>query len=190
MSTGINILEAAERGDPQAAAELLPLVYTELRRLAAHQMSLEAPGQTLDATALVHEAYVRMTGNSDNRQWQSRTHFVAAAAESMRRILIDRARAKATKKRGGGQQRVSLDEAHRITESPDALLALDEALDRLAAEESQQAELVKLRFFGGLTMPQAAAALGVSLSTAERWWAYARSWLYVALQEREDDGAL
>ena len=187
MSSGIHILEAAERGDARAAAELLPLVYSELRRLAGMQMARETPGQTIDATALVHDAYLKLTGTSEGPHWHSRTHFVAAAAEAMRRILIDRARAKATHKRGHGRHRVPLDEAHRVNESPDALLALDEALTLLSAEEPQKAELVQLRFFGGLTMAQAATALGISLATAERWWAYARSWLYLALDESDEE---
>lgn len=190
MSSGIHVLEAAERGDANAAAELFPLVYSELRQVAGMQVARESPGQSFNATALVHEAYLRLVGNANEPQWQSRTHFVAAAAEAMRRILIDRARAKATQKRGGGRYRVPLDEIHRVTESSDALLALDEVLNRLAAEEPIKAELVKMRFFGGLTMSETATALGVSLATAERWWAYARSWLYVALAESDEENVV
>jgi RNA polymerase sigma factor (TIGR02999 family) len=137
----------------------------------------------------VHEAYLRLAGAHAEPAWQSRTHFVAVAAEAMRRVLVDRARAKATQKRSSGRVRISLDESHRIADSPDTLLALDEALSRLAAEDGRKAELVKLRFFGGLTMPEAATAMDVSLATAERWWAYARSWLFVALKEDGNDSA-
>jgi RNA polymerase sigma factor (TIGR02999 family) len=185
------ILSAASQDDPKAASQLLPLVYDELRKLAAAQLAHENAGQTLDATALVHEAYLRLAGAADSPRWQSQTHFAIVAAEAMRRILVDRARAKATQKRSDGRIRIPLEETHRITESPDALLAVDEALTRLSADDPQKAELVKLRFFGGLNMPEAAAALGVSLATAERWWAYARSWLFVALSEdpSENPGA-
>jgi RNA polymerase sigma factor (TIGR02999 family) len=189
MPSVIHILEAAERGDPRAAEELLPLVYDELRRIAVRQMAQEKPGQTLDATALVHEAYLRLTNSPTADGWQSRSHFVAAAAESMRRILVDRARAKATVKRGGNLVRVELDEFHRIADSPDALLALDDALNRFAVVQPQKAQLVQLRFFGGLTMPQAAATLNVSLTTAERWWVYAKSWLYAVLADGDDENS-
>jgi RNA polymerase sigma factor (TIGR02999 family) len=183
MSNFAQLMTSAQSGDSAAAAQLLPLVYDQLRQIAAVQLAHEAPGQTLDATALVHEAYVRLVGVNDASQWQGRTHFVTVAAEAMRRILVDRARAKATQKRGGGRHRVPLDESHRIAESPEALLAFNDVLSRFSAEEPLKAELVKLRFFCGLTMPEAAAALGISLATAERWWAYARSWLFVALGE-------
>jgi RNA polymerase sigma factor (TIGR02999 family) len=180
------VLDTVARGEPGAAGQLLPLVYAELRRLAAARMAQERPGQTLDATALVHEAYLRLVGErrgSPPPDWANRGHFFAAAAEAMRRILIDAARRKRAAKHGGGRRRVPLDEAHRIADSPDDLLALDDALTRFAAAEPAKAELVKLRFFAGLSMPDAAAALGVSLATAERWWAFARTWLYAELTD-------
>ncbi len=171
-------LDAIARGEPGAAGRLLPLVYDELRRLAAAHLAGEKPGHTLDATALVHEAYLRLTGG---QAFESRSHFLRAAAEAMRRILIDHARARAAEKRGGRRARVPLDEAAKWAESPDHLLDLDDALARFAAEEPRKAELVVLRFFGGLSTPEAAAALGVSVPTAERWWAFARTWLYAEL---------
>ena len=180
MSDVTRLLDAAAAGDRQAAAELLPLVYDELRQLAAARMAAEAPGHTLDATALVHEAYLRLTGGASRSR--PRSHFFAAAAEAMRRILVDHARAGTADKRGGRRDRVPLDEAATLAPSrPDQLLALDEALDRFAAEEPRKAELVMLRFFGGLSIPEAADALGVSVPTAERWWAFARTWLYAEL---------
>jgi RNA polymerase sigma factor (TIGR02999 family) len=188
MADVTHLLEAARAGDPRAAADLLPLVYAELRRLAAHKLAGELPGQTLDATALVHEAYLRLVASGDApapQDWQTRGHFFAAAAEAMRRILIDTARRKQSAKHGGGRRRVPLNDTHRIAETPDGLLALDDALTRFAAKEPAKAELVKLRYFAGLTMPEVAAALGISLATAERWWTYARTWLYAALS---DDG--
>src|SRR5439155_14513306 len=145
-----------------------PLVYDELRKLAAARMAAEAPGHTLDATALVHEAYLRLVGD---QAFANRGHFFAAAAEAMRHILVDHARAKLADKRGGGRRRVPLDEAHRVAETPDGLLAVDDALTRFAALDPSKAEMVKLRFFAGLTTPEAAAVLGVSVATAERWWA-------------------
>src|SRR5262245_49830288 len=174
------ILEAVSRGDRQAADRLLPLVYDELRRLAAHKMAQEKPGQTLDATALVHEAYLRLVGD---QKFDDRGHFFAAAAEAMRRILVERARHKQALKAGGGCRRLDLGDIEPALEECDGdrLLALDEALGQLEAEDSRKAELVKLRFFAGLSAEQAAAALGVSLSTAEKDWAYARSWLRVAI---------
>ena len=174
------ILSAIDQGDPHAASKLLPLVYDQLRRLAAEQMAQEKPGQTLDATALVHEAWIRLAGG---RQYEDRGHFFRAAAEAMRRILVDQARAKGADKRGGGRKRVEFAEWHQITQIPDQVLALHEALNRFAAVEPRKAELVTLRFFGGLTMPQAAQTLSVSLPTAERWWAFARSWLYTELED-------
>jgi RNA polymerase sigma factor (TIGR02999 family) len=179
MSDVTRLLDLAQGGDRQAAADLLPLVYDELRKLAAAKMAQEAPGHTLDATALVHEAYLRLTGE---QSFESRSHFMRAAAEAMRRILVDHARARSADKRGGRRQRVPLDEALRLTESPDHLLALEEALARFAAEEPRKAELVVLRFFAGMTIPEAAKTLGVSVPTAERWWAYARTWLYADLE--------
>jgi RNA polymerase sigma factor (TIGR02999 family) len=176
------ILSAVERGDTAAAEQLLPLVYGELRKLAAARLARENPGQTLQATALVHEAYLRLVGPQDPG-WGGRSHFFAAAAEAMRRILIDRARHKQSGKAGGGRRRLDLDHIEPALEEGDGdrLLALDEALRQLEAEDPRKAELVKLRFFAGLTSEQAAAALGVSLSTAEKDWAYARSWLRVAI---------
>lgn len=178
-----HLLNAIGAGDPQAAAQLLPLVYDELRRLAAQRLAQEKPGQTLDATALVHEAYLRLVGDGIGRPWDHRGHFFAAAAEAMRRILIDNARRKGAVRHGGGRHRVALQDHHRMTQAPDGLLALDEALTRFAREEPAKAELVKLRFFAGLTTPEAAAALGISLATAERWWVFARAWLYSELRD-------
>ena len=178
MSDVTRILTAIEHGDVKAVNELLPLVYEELRRLAAQKMSQERPGQTLQATALVHEAYLRLVG-SENRNWSGRAHFFAAAAEAMRRILIENARRKQRLKRGGARQRVELDDAHiPIEEPPEDMIALDEALAKLAAEDSTKAELVKLRYFAGLTIEQAAQMLGISKATADRYWSYARAWLF------------
>jgi RNA polymerase sigma factor (TIGR02999 family) len=190
MSDISRILDAIGSGNPHAAAELLPLVYDELRRLAAQRLAHEAPGQTLDATALVHEAYLRLVpGPQQTAQWDSRGHFFAASAEAMRRILIDNARKKGRLRRGGAWRRVELDEAHRVAALPDdALLDLDDALTRLAELDATRADLVKLRFFAGLTMSEAAAALGLSLATAERYWAFARAWLYAKLTEETDEG--
>ena len=189
MSEVTRILNAIGRGDARAAGELLPLVYEELRQLAAHRLAQEKAGQTLQPTALVHEAYLRLVGDVGGQAWDHRGHFFAAAAEAMRRILIDNARRKLTARHGGGRQRVPLREHHRITETPDGLLALDEALTRFAAEEPAKAELVKLRFFAGMSTPEAAAALGVSLATAERWWSFARTWLFAELSEGGEEGA-
>ena len=177
MSDVTQLLDAAAAGDAKAAADLLPLVYDELRKLAAARLADEKPGQTLQPTALVHEAYVRLTGGAADRHWDGRRHFFAAAAEAMRRILVDNARRKKTVRHGGSRRRIPLQEHHRLTESAEGLVALDEALTRFAAEEPAKAELVKLRFFAGLSTPEAAAALGVSVATAERWWTYARTWL-------------
>ena len=178
MNDVTRILSAIEQGDPQAAGQLLPLVYDELRKLAAQRLAGEKSAQTLQATALVHEAYVRLVGVEVERAWNSRGHFFAAAAEAMRRILVEAARRKQRVRHGGGRTRVDLDEACPLAEPvPVDLLALDEALSRLAALEPVRAELVKLRFFAGLTMPEAALALGISLATAERYWTFARAWL-------------
>jgi RNA polymerase sigma factor (TIGR02999 family) len=186
MSDVTEILDAAARGEPDAAGQLLPLVYDELRRLAAQKLAHEAPGQTLQPTALVHEAYLRLVGTGGGQHWDGRGHFFAAAAEAMRRILVDNARRKRRPKHGGDRRRVDWDMASAAAESPaEDLLALDEALDRLAKEDPAKAELVKLRFFAGLTMPEAARALGVSLATAERHWTYARTWLYAQLHDAE-----
>jgi RNA polymerase sigma factor (TIGR02999 family) len=184
MTEVTRILDAIAQGDPQAAAQLLPLVYDELRRLAAQKLAQEAPGQTLQATALVHEAYLRLVDASKAQDWNGRGHFFAAAAEAMRRILVEQARRKGRARHGGRRRRVELDEAGPAVEPPgDDLLALDEALTRLAERDPVKAELVKLRFFAGLTMPQAAATLGVSLATAERYWVFTRTWLYAELAE-------
>jgi RNA polymerase sigma factor (TIGR02999 family) len=179
MTDVTRILNAIEQGDARAADELLPLVYEELRLLAAHKMAQERPGLTLEGTALVHEAYLRLLG-SDNPGWDCRGHFFAAAAEAMRRILIEDARRKQYQRHGGRHKRVTLNESWAGdggTINPDDLLALNEALEKLENEDKTKAELVKLRFFAGLTGEQAAKALGISHATAERYWAYARSWL-------------
>jgi RNA polymerase sigma factor (TIGR02999 family) len=179
MSEVSRILAAIEQGDPHAAGQLLPLVYDELRRLAARKLSREAPSQTLTATALVHEAYLRLVGQGEGPHWDSRGHFFAAAAEAMRRVLVENARRKRSLKHGGGLARQELDEAELAApEAPEDLLALDEALDKLAAKDPGKAELVKLRYFAGLTIEQAAKALGISPATADRYWAYARAWLH------------
>ena len=176
------LLSATQQGDPQAAAQLLPLVYGELRRLAAHRLAHEAPGQTLQPTALVHEAYLRLVGNQPGKHWGDRNHFFAAAAEAMRRILVENARRKASQKRGGGQQRLDIDDlALAAPADSDDLLALDEALTGLAAADPQAAELVKLRHFAGLTVSQAAEVLGVAPRTADFLWAYARAFLLRSL---------
>jgi RNA polymerase sigma factor (TIGR02999 family) len=177
-----HILSAIEQGDPQAAEQLLPLVYDELRKLAAWKLTQEKPGQTLQATALVHEAYLRLVDTEKVQRWESRGHFFAAAAEAMRRILVENARHKGSAKAGGGRKRVDLVEVEPAIESPQVdLLALDEALERLQAQDPRKAELVKLRFFAGLTNEQAAGVLGISTSTADNDWAYAKSWLRLAM---------
>jgi RNA polymerase sigma factor (TIGR02999 family) len=190
MSEVTHILSAIEQGDPHAAEQLLPLVYDELRRLAAEKMVQEKPGQTLQPTALVHEAYLRLIGVDDDQHWNSRGHFFAAAAEAMRRILIERARRKQSSRHGGGRKRLNLDHLDLQDEAISAnLLALDEALDRLATEEPTAAQVVKLRYFTGLTIEETAAASGISVRTANRHWAYARAWLYLQLtQPGEADG--
>ena len=178
MSDVTKILTAIERGDAKAADKLLPLVYEELRRLAARKMSQEPPGQTLQATALVHEAYIRLVG-SEARNWNSRTHFFSAAAEAMRRILIDNARRKHRLKRGGDKEKVDLEDEELAIEVPsDDIIALDEALTKLASKDRVKADLVKLRYFAGLTLEQTAEILGLSTTTAKRHWTYARAWLY------------
>jgi RNA polymerase sigma factor (TIGR02999 family) len=177
-----HMLSAIEQGDPTAAGALLPLVYDELRRLATLKMAQEAPGQTLEATALVHEAYVRLVDVDQTQQWNSRGHFFAAAAEAMRRILVENARRKQAVKHGGAYQRVNLEEALTCDLEPaEDLLALNEALDQLAREDATKAELVKLRYFTGLSVQEAAAVLGISRATADRYWAYAKVWLYCAI---------
>ena len=178
MSDVTRILSAIEQGDPQAAHQLLPLVYDELRRLAAQKLASEKPGQTLDATALVHEAYLRLLGPGADRHWVGRGHFFAAAAAAMRRILIDNARRKASPKHGGGRARLGLEAVEPAAPQPDDdLLALDEALTRLAAADPTAAELVRLRYFAGLSIPQAARVLGLPPRSTDRLWAYARTWL-------------
>ena len=187
MSDVTRILSQIESGDSQAAEQLLPLVYDELRKLAAAKLAQEKPGQTLQATALVHEAYLRLAGLNESADWNSQGHFFAAAAEAMRRILVESARRKQRLKHGGQRERVDLDSACAVTAAPSLdLLALDEALTRLAAAEPVKAELVKLRFFAGLTMPEAAQALDISLATAERHWAFAKSWLYAELADADE----
>ena len=178
MSEVTRILTAIEQGNPQASEELLPLVYYELRRLAAHKMSTEPPGHTLQPTALVHEAWLKLV-DSPAHSWQTRAHIFGAAAEAMRRILIGRARRNQTHRRGAGAAHIDVDEIEIAgPASDDQLLALNEALDRFAMLEPQQAELVKLRYFVGLTIDETAEVLGVSEATAKRWWAYARAWLF------------
>ena len=179
VSDVTRILEAAQQGDPKAADELLPLIYEELRRLAAHKMANEAPGQTLQPTALVHEAWLRLVGNSGQSQFQNRAHFFAAAAEAMRRILIDRARRKRAVRHGGDQQRVDIQEMDLASPADDdQLLAVSDALDKLAAQHKLEAELVKLRYFVGLTNDEAAEMLNISPRTAKYYWTHARAWLY------------
>jgi len=183
MTEVTRILSAVEKGDPHAAEQLLPLVYHELRKLAAAKLAQEKPGQTLEATALVHEAYLRLVDANQAQHWNSRGHFFAAAAEAMRRIMVEQARRKRRVRHGGGRVRVDLDRVSVIAdEIAEDLLALDAALERLAAEETAAATVVKLRYFAGLTAEDTAAALGISLRTANRHWAYAKAWLYQQLQ--------
>lgn len=178
MSDVTRILTAIEQGDARAADELLPLVYEELRHLAAQKMSQERPGQTLQATALVHEAYIRLVG-SDNRDWSGRTHFFAAAAEAMRRILIENARRKQRLKHGGARQKIDLEDVGIVIEGlSEDIVAMDEALTKLALEDPVKADLVKLRYFAGLTIEQAAKILDISKATADRYWSYSRAWLF------------
>jgi RNA polymerase sigma factor (TIGR02999 family) len=183
MTDVTQILSRIETGDPSAAAQLLPLVYDELRKLAAAKLFHEKPGQTLEATALVHEAYVRLVDVERVQHWNSRGHFFGAAAEAMRRILVNRARDKGRIKRGGQLQRVNLEKIELAMEAPNEdLLAIDESIELLAAENPECAAVVKLRFFAGLSIDETAAALGTSASTAKRHWAYARAWLFDALR--------
>ncbi len=192
MSEVTQILQAIAQGDPQSAEQLLPLVYDELRRLAAQKLAQKAPGQTLQATALVHEAYVRLlpkeaAEGAGKQHWDSRGHFFAAAAEAMRRILLDRARDKRRNKRGGGWKRLQLDHVDvSIEDPPDDLLVLDEALQKLAEQEPVCAELFKLRFFAGLSVSEAACTLGIARRTAYRNWAFARAWLYEQLTRKTE----
>ena len=179
MSEVTRILSAIEQGEPDAAEQLLPFVYDELRRLAAQKLARESPGQTLEATALVHEAFMRLVGSGTPTGWNGRGHFFAAAAEAMRRILVENARRKRRLRHGGGRQRLDLEQLDLMAESAsDNLLALDEALEKLAAEQETAAKVVKLRYFAGLTIQQTAEALGISVRTANRHWAFARAWLY------------
>lgn len=185
MSDVTRILEAAQKGEPKAADELLPLVYEELRRLAAHKMANEAAGHTLQPTALVHEAWLRLVGHEGQAQFQNRAHFFAAAAEAMRRILIDRARRKHAARHGGDQQRVEIQEGDIASpNADDQLLAVSDALDKLAVQHKSEVELVKLRYFVGMTNDEAANALGISPRTAKYYWTHARAWLYRELQTR------
>jgi RNA polymerase sigma factor (TIGR02999 family) len=186
MTDVTRILSHIERGEPHAAEQLLPLVYEELRKLAAQRLAQEKPGQTLQATALVHEAYLRLVDPSKVEQWNSRGHFFAAAAEAMRRILVDSARRKLADKRGGGAIRVDVDVAELAAcTHDDKMIALDEALARLEQHEPTKARLVKLRYFAGLPIREAAEALGISTATANRHWAYARAWLQTAMRDAE-----
>jgi RNA polymerase sigma factor (TIGR02999 family) len=188
MSEATHILSAIEQGDPHAAEQLLPLVYEELRRLATEKLAGESPGQTLQATALVHEAYLRLVDVQKAQPWNSRGHFFAAAAEAMRRILVERARHKRSLKAGGGRRRVELVDVEVLADCEgEDLLALHEALEKLQQKDKRKAELVKLRFFAGLTIEQAAAVLGISTSTADDDWAYARCWLRVEMGGRPCD---
>jgi RNA polymerase sigma factor (TIGR02999 family) len=183
MSDVTRLLDAAAAGDPTAASDLLPLVYDELRRLAALRLAQEKPGQTLQATALVHEAYLRLVGSDPGRPWNGRGHFFAAAAEAMRRILVESARRKNAEKRGGALHRHDAGDLPLAAPDPvEDLVALDEALNKLAATDKQAADLVQLRYFAGLSIPEAAAALGISDRTAGRLWAYARAWLRRAVE--------
>jgi RNA polymerase sigma factor (TIGR02999 family) len=188
MSDVTRLINAIGEGDPQASAELLPLVYDELRRLAAERMAHDRPGQTLQATALVHEAYLRLVGSDNSPQWDNRWHFFAAAAEAMRRIVLNAARDKKRLKRGGNFRRIDLDQVDLASDTTDLdLVALDEALRELERDDAVAAQVVKLRFFAGMKQREVAAAMGISLRTAERQWAFAQAWLYDRL--RRDDSA-
>ena len=183
MSEVTQILLSIERGEAKAADELLPIVYEELRKLAAHKMTQEAPGMTLQPTALVHEAWMRLVGD-ENPKFQGRAHFFGAAAEAMRRILIDRARRKRALRHGGGRERVDIQAAELAADpTDDQRLAVSDALEKFAAKDGRKAELVKLRYFVGLTLEEAAEVLGVSTPTAKRWWAYSRAWLYDEIEK-------
>lgn len=186
MSELTRILHATAQGDSQAASRLLPLVYDELRQLAARKMARESATQTLQPTALVHEAWLRL-GGDEQPAWENRAHFFCAAAEAMRRILIDRARSKQARRHGGGQKRLALDEVEIAAPvKDDELLAVNEVLDRFAAREPQKAELIKLRYFGGMGLKEAGQVLGISEPTAVRWWTYSKTWLYQAIQESRE----
>ena len=186
MSDVTQILGQIEQGDPAAAEQLLPLVYEELRKLAAVRLSQEKPGQTLQGTALVHEAYIRLVDVEKAKNWDSRGHFFAAAAEAMRRILVEKARCKGRLKRGGGAKRVDLEENHWVsTTTPDQLLAVDEALSKLAEEDSTAAEVVKLRYFTAMSLEEVAEVLGIHRATAHRHWTYARAWIRAEVQSTD-----
>ena len=186
MSDAAPVPSSAEGARPQPASDLLPLVYEELRKLAAHKLANEAPGQTLQPTALVHEAWLRLSGSS-YQHWHNRTHFFRTAAECMRRILIDNARRKGQLRHGGGQQRVALEHVDLASASDDdQLFAVNDALDKLAAQSKSEAELVKLRYFVGMTLEEAAEALGISARTADNYWAHARAWLFHELKARKN----
>jgi RNA polymerase sigma factor (TIGR02999 family) len=188
MTEVTRVLNSIAAGNPQASAQLLPLVYDELRRLAAQRLAQEKPGQTFEATALVHEAYVRLVGDGHGRHWDNRGHFFAAAAEAMRRILVENARYKRRLRHGGGRKRLDLDGVDVADDAADErLLDLDEALAKLAAEEPEVAEVVKLRYFVGLTIEQTAEVRGISVRTANRHWAYARAWLHGQLKQSGED---
>ena len=190
MSDVTRILSALEQGDEKAAEQLLPLVYEELRRLAAQKLAQENPGQTLQATALVHEAYLRLVESESARPWKGRAHFFRAAAEAMRRILVDRARQRLSQKRGGAWKKVELEAAAEVIEDPsDDVVAVNDALEQFAQHDPVKAELVKLRYFAGLSVEEAADLLGVSRATADRYWRYARTWLYCALTRQNAPGA-
>ena len=184
MSDVTRILDAIGQGDPKAADQLLPLVYQELRKLAAHKMASEPPGQTLQPTALVHEAWLKLVGQGD-RKWQDRNHFFAASAEAMRRILVDNARRKRTQRHGGGHLRVDLDDVKLAVENDDLLLAVNDALEKLAVADKQKADLVKLRYFVGMTVEEAAQVLAISEPMAKRHWAYARAWLSEEIRSQQ-----
>ena len=189
MSDVTRLLNAIDAGDPKAADQLLPLVYEELHRLAAAKMAQEKPGQTLQATALVHEAWLRLAGSEEQKDWNSRGHFFGAAAEAMRRILVDRARQKNRIRHGGELERVDLEQVSFATEDTNGtVLAIHEALEKLALESPQKAEIVKLRYFTGLEHEEIAQALGISEPTLRRHWAYARSWLYAELKKNSPNG--
>jgi RNA polymerase sigma factor (TIGR02999 family) len=187
MSDVIRILSAIEQGNPRATEQLLPLVYKELRKLAAQRLAQEKPGQTLDATGLVHEVYLRLVGAERDQNWNSRGHFFAAAAEAMRRILVESARRKKRLRHGGDSNRVEIELASLPTRmSTDELIALDEALEQLREQDPIKAQLVTLRYFGGMTIEQASEALGISRVTAHRYWTYARAWLHGQMTAGED----
>jgi RNA polymerase sigma factor (TIGR02999 family) len=190
MNEVSRILSDIKRSDPRAAEQLLPLVYDELRKLAAQKLALEKPGQTLQATALVHEAYLRLVNREQSLCWNSRGHFFCAAAEAMRRILVENARRKQRARHGGARHRIDLEDAALEIGIPEDVLDIDEALERLALEEPIKAQVVKLRYFVGLSSEETAACLGISLATEKRYWAYARAWLFAVLDDGESRRSL